>query len=112
MDWSGSGQRPVSGYCESGNEPSIALSWRFIDWLASHEGFWSTEIISINKTNPVSFLIEAKGIFIRNQINLLKSTGYVMHQQFNIQQLHVLYKLYLCILYLSENKQRLVPLIS
>ena len=43
-------------------------------------------------------------------INLLKPTGYVMHQQFNIQQLYVLSTLYLCILYLSENKQRLVPL--
>ena len=33
----------------------------------------------------------------------------VMHQQFYIQQLYVLPTLYLC-LYLSENKQRLVPL--
>jgi hypothetical protein len=33
-----------------------------------------------------------------------------MHQQFNIQQLYVLPTLYLCVLYLSENKQRLVPL--
>ena len=43
-------------------------------------------------------------------INLLKPTGYVMHQQFNIQQLYILPTLYLCVLYLSENKQRLVPL--
>ena len=43
-------------------------------------------------------------------INLLKPTGHVMHQQFNIQQLYVLTTLYLCVLYLSENKQRLVPL--
>ena len=42
--------------------------------------------------------------------NLLKPTGYVMHQQFNIQQLYALPTLYLCVLYLSENKQRLVPL--
>ena len=42
--------------------------------------------------------------------NLLKRTGHVMHQQFNIQQLYVLPTLYLCVLYLSENKQRLVPL--
>ena len=49
--------------------------------------------------------------FSENQcINLLKPTGYVMHQQFNIQQLYVLPTLYLCVLYLSENKQRLVPL--
>ena len=44
------------------------------------------------------------------QVNLLKPTGHVMHQQFNIQQLYVLPTLYLCVLYLSENKQRLVPL--
>ena len=43
-------------------------------------------------------------------VNLLKPTGYMMHQQFNFQQLYVLPTLYLCVLYLSENKQRLVPL--
>jgi len=43
-------------------------------------------------------------------LNLLKPIGYVMHQQFNIQQLYVLPTLYLCVLYLSENKQRLVSL--
>ena len=44
-------------------------------------------------------------------INQLKPNGYVMHhQQFNIQQLYALPTLYLCVLYLSENKQRLVPL--
>ena len=42
--------------------------------------------------------------------NLLNPTVHVMHQQFNIQQLYVLPALYLCVLYLSENKQRLVPL--
>jgi hypothetical protein len=45
-------------------------------------------------------------------INLLKSTGQMMHQQFNIQQLYALPTLYWCVLYLSENKQRLVPLTS
>ena len=50
-------------------------------------------------------------IFVRHfYINLLKPTGHVMHHQFNIQQLYVLPTLYLCVLYLSENKQRLVPL--
>ena len=44
------------------------------------------------------------------QINLLKPTGHVMNHQFNIQQLYVLPTLYLCVLYLSDNKQRLVPL--
>jgi len=45
-----------------------------------------------------------------SNVNLLKPTGYVMHQQFNIQQLYALPTLYLCVLYLSENKQLLVPL--
>ena len=42
--------------------------------------------------------------------DLLNPTGYVMHQKFNIQQLYALPTLYLCVWYLSENKQRLVPL--
>ena len=46
----------------------------------------------------------------KNSLNLLKPTGHVMHQQFNIQQLYVLPTLYLCVSYLSENKHRLVPL--
>ena len=37
--------------------------------------------------------------------DLSKPTGYVMHQQFNIQQLYALPTLYLCVLYLPENKQ-------
>ena len=44
------------------------------------------------------------------RVNLLKPTGHVMQKQFNIQQLYVLPTLYLCVLCLSENKQRLVPL--
>ena len=44
--------------------------------------------------------------------NLLKPNVYVMHQQFNIQQLYVLPTLYCCVLYSSKNKQRLVPLTS
>jgi len=47
---------------------------------------------------------------INVKIKLLKPTGYVMHRQFNIQQFYILPTLYLCVLYLSENKQRLVPL--
>ena len=36
------------------------------------------------------------------RINLLNPTGYVMHQQFNIQQLYVLLRLYLCFVFISE----------
>ena len=43
-------------------------------------------------------------------LTILKPIGHVMHQQFNIQQMYALPTLYLCVLYLSENKQRLVPL--
>jgi len=46
----------------------------------------------------------------RRDVELLKPTGHMMHQQFNIQQLYALPTLYLCVLYLSENKQRLLPL--
>ena len=44
------------------------------------------------------------------KFNLLKPTGHVIHHQFNIQRLYALSTLYLCVLCLSENKQRLVPL--
>ena len=37
------------------------------------------------------------------EINLLKPTAYVMHQQFNIQQLYVLSTLYLFCIYLRTN---------
>jgi len=45
---------------------------------------------------------------IHSQFNLLKPIGYVMHQQFNIQQLYALPTPYLCVLCLSEDTQRLV----
>ena len=54
-----------------------------------------------------SGMMTKKATFV---FNLLEPTGYVMHHQFNIQQLYALPTLYLCVLYLSENKQRLVPL--
>ena len=60
--------------------------------------------VAVKNSNSM-FIILLK-LFVR----LLKPTGHVMHQQFNIQQLYVLPTLYLCVLYLSENKQRLVPL--
>jgi len=38
----------------------------------------------------------------QEDINPLKPTGYVMHQQFNIQQLCVLPTLYLCVVFIWE----------
>ena len=58
---------------------------------------------SINHLKPT-------GHVMHQQFNLLKPNGHVMHQQFNIQQLYALPTLCLCVLYLSKNKQRLVPL--
>ena len=49
-------------------------------------------------------------IAVERDVNLLQPTGHVMHQQFNIPQLYVLPTLYLSVLYLSENNQRLVLL--
>ena len=60
------------------------------------------------KDKPWIFLKEEA----KAHINLLNPTGYVKHQQFNIQQLYALPTLYLCVLYLSENKQRTASLIS
>jgi hypothetical protein len=57
------------------------------------------------------FLYSLHGVN-KASVNLLNPTGHLMHQQFNIQKLYVLPTQYLCVLYLSENKQRLVPLIS
>ena len=45
-------------------------------------------------------------------VNHLQPTCYVTHGRFNIQQLYALPTLYLCVLCLSENKQRLVPFIA
>ena len=71
-------------------------------------------IFILLKPEVVSFLTEYVTVLLRLRLSmyvtLLKPTGHVMHQQINIQQLYVLPTLYLCVLYLSENKQRLVPL--
>jgi hypothetical protein len=46
----------------------------------------------------------------RNYINLLSLLVTWCTNKFNSQQLYALATLCLCVLYLSENKQRLVPL--
>ena len=58
-------------------------------------------------TNLISLTKERNN---RTKDEVLKPTGHVLHHQFNIQQLYALPTLYLCVLYLSENKQWLVPL--
>ena len=70
------------------------------------------EMIPVNRLTPVVLADtpEPATIIRTYTVKLLQPTGHVMHQQFNIQQLYVLPTLHLCVLYLSENKQRLVPL--
>ena len=71
-----------------------------LDWVSKITHFESV-VLKVSVATP---------LLSGDSINLLKPTGYMMHHQFNIQQLYVLPTLYLCVLYLSENKQRLVPL--
>ena len=72
-------------------------------------GFLSNKAAMLRDTiklKPVKYLLTVTLIYyLITTFNLLKPTGHVMHQQFNIQQLYVLLTLYLCVLYLSENKQ-------
>jgi hypothetical protein len=78
-----------------------------------------TATCAIYSINWLVFIAEMKSVYsaVRTGslnkavcVSSLKPTGYVMHQQFNIQQLYALPTRYLCVLYLSESKQRLVPL--
>jgi hypothetical protein len=60
---------------------------------------------------PVKSLGNYRSKFI-NAFNLLKPTGHVMHHKFNIQQLYALPKLYLFVVYLSHNKERILAHIA
>jgi hypothetical protein len=95
------------------NNLSLSLSafkqfWeQFMCWQQNQ--MWNcTSAYKYCRPNSTCPLLMTKLLILK----LLKPNGHVMHQQFNIQQLYVLPTLYLCVLYLSENKQWLVPLIS
>ena len=101
-----------------------AKNWRLLRWKYYRFHYNIQEhlrligiVWNITKMSVYMFNVPKNGTEIlvlgdisKKNINLLNSTGHVMHQQFNIQQLYVLPTLYLCVLYLSENKQRLVPI--
>ena len=70
------------------------------------------DLYSVLRLCDIVKRLKPTGHVMPQQFNFLKPTGYVMHQQFNIQQLYVLPTPCLCVLCLSENKHRLVPLIS
>ena len=73
-------------------------------------------IIYFNNINP--FLLTYLSFTCKDRydvpgfVNLLKPTGHVMYRKFNIHESYSFLTQYLCVLYLSENKQRLVPLTS
>ena len=72
--------------------------------------YCNCETVGNVRTSVVTISIMCNQQMYRVYVNLLKPTSHVMHQQFNIQQLYVLPTLYLRVLHLSQNKQRLVPL--
>ena len=80
----------------------------FPSYTASHPARLRSSTIS-NTFLCFLFLSLLHSLYVISLV-LLKPTGHVIHQQFNIQQLYVQPTLYLRVLYLSENKQRLVPL--
>ena len=77
--------------------------------IPSHVGSRSIQTFlpfQLVRTSSVSIPTRVTSSLFQFQI----PAGHVLQQQFNIPQLYVLPTLYLCVLYLSENKQRLVPL--
>jgi len=91
--------------CSSSVRPSSIL---IIQLNKSH----STQKLCSNCIKFVSLCFTFYSASFSVSLNLLKPTGHVMHQQFNIQQLYTTLTLYLCVLYLSENKQQIVPTYS
>jgi hypothetical protein len=73
--------------------------------VTKHRILFGVGISSSRKLPSVPEELCSSELLSESLLKLLKPTGHVMHQQFNIQQLYVLPTLYLCVLYLSENKQ-------
>jgi hypothetical protein len=83
---------------------------RVLKKLVKKMVYTSGEALEIPHTPVSSVIFKPREHNVANEFNHLKLKTYVTHHQFNIQQLYALPTLYLCVLYLSENKQRLVPL--
>jgi len=98
-----------SGFCACAITFHLHSTWSVFFCTIVSDAYYLYTVINnlrIAWHNPCKMTTQALSI----KIDLLKPIGHVMHQQFNIQQLYALPTLYLCVLYLSENKQRLVPL--
>ena len=88
----------------------VAVGQGFLDASYQQGTFFYLKMDTASSSETFTYIYQTKLRHIPDNLNLLKPTGHVMHQPFNIQQLYVLPTLYLCVLYLSENKERLVPL--
>jgi hypothetical protein len=86
------------------------LKWTTFMFILFLPSLLVAEMSSVTDRRNMQFIIWILPENILESLNILKPTGHVMHHQFNIQQLYALPTLYLGVLYLSENKQRLVPL--
>ena len=65
------------------------------------------QMIVINLLKPTGYvmhqqfnLLKPTAYMMHQQFNLLKPTGYVMNQQFNIQQLHALPTVFMCFVFI------------
>jgi hypothetical protein len=75
----------------------FCVFFRIITDLKYRISFYTAHCLEAQKYGAVGGTL-----FLNISIKLLKPTGYVMHQHFNIQKLYALPTLYLFILYLSQ----------
>ena len=81
---------------------TLGFVWRacvFLDQLIVWP--WKCTLSSLDLLGVFCCQYESACFFLK-MFNLLKPIGYVMHQQFNIQQLYVLPTLYLCFVFIWE----------
>jgi hypothetical protein len=100
-------------YCAPLSPPytsAIPTSLRSTKFYALTPAFKKKKRFSFIFPEKKTIAFEVCSFALLGEFYLLNPTGHVTHQQFNIQQLYALPTLYLYVLYLSESKQRLVPL--
>ena len=103
------GQRHAPGALLPGKRPVMHCTGRWIGprdrsghvWRISRPSKFDPRTVQSVASRYTDRAIPAPLVFIMH-INILKPTGYVMHQQFNIQQLYVLPTLYLCFVFIWE----------
>jgi len=82
--------------------PMNSKDMKDMEKIFTSSGCLRTESLNTGVQNPTPrtvFLTLCYADPLQSLVNLLKPTGHVMHQQFNIQQLYALPTLYLCVLY-------------